>query len=134
MSTIVSIAIVVIIVLIIGVFLLGLFGITSGYARHNEELRQADIEQAELLEENPEYDYYDEDQPDGFFKFVHAVSDATALFDAEKKLLHLKSEVLGDRTEACKNDVDAQMAFEDYLRGLYGPNSPSEMENSSKGD
>ena len=60
MSTIVSIAIVVLIVLIIGGFLLGLFGITSGYARHNEELRQADIEQAELLEENlvlPAYDF-----------------------------------------------------------------------------
>ena len=60
MGTIVSIAILVLIVLIIGVFLLGLFGITSGYARHNEELRQADIEQAELLEENlvlPAYDF-----------------------------------------------------------------------------
>ena len=134
MSTIVSIAIVVLIVLIIGGFLLGLFGITSGYARHNEELRQADIEQAELREENPEYDYYEVDQPYGFFKYEHSVSDATALFDAEKELLYLKSEVLGDRTEACKDDVDAQMAFEDYLRGLYGPNPPSEMENSSKDD
>ena len=130
MGTIVSISVVVLVVLIIGGFVFGLYGLTLGRVKHAEELRQADIEQAELLEENPEYDYYDEDQPDGFFKFVHAVSDATALFDAEKKLLHLKSEVLGDRTEACKNDVDAQMAFEDYLRGLYDPNPPSGMANS----
>ena len=134
MGTIVSIAIVALIVLIIGVFLLGLFGITSGYARHNEELRQADIEQAELLEENPEYDYYTDELDDGTTEFIHGASDATAVFNPDKKLLHLKSEVLGDRTEACKDDVDAQMAFEDYLRGLYGPNPPSEMENSSKGD
>ena len=72
MGTIVSIAIVVLIGLIIGGFLLGLFAITSGYARHSEKLRQADIGQAERLEENPEYDYYDVDQPDGFLKLVHS--------------------------------------------------------------
>ena len=134
MDTIVSISVIVLIVLIVGGFVFGLYGLTLGRVKHAEELRQADIEQAELLEENPEYDYYEVDQSDGFFKYEHSVSDATALFDAEKKLLHLKSEVLGDRTEACKNDVDAQMAFEDYLRGLYGPNPPSEMENSPKDD
>ena len=134
MSTIVSIAILVLIVLIIGGFLLGLYGLTLGRVKHAEELRQADIEQAEFRAENPEYDWDSEELANGNWEFFHSVSDATALFDAEKKLLHLKSEVLGDRTEACKNDVDAQMAFEDYLRGLYGPNPPSEMENSSKGD
>ena len=134
MGTIVSISVIVLIVLIVGGFVFGLYGLTLGRVKHAEELRQADIEQAELLEENPEYDYCEVDQPPGFFKYAHSVSDATALFDAEKELLYLKSEVLGDRTEACKNDVDAQMAFEDYLRGLYGPNPPSEMENSSKDD
>ena len=122
LASVMSIAVVVLIVLIIGGFVFGLYGITSGYARHNEELRQADIEQAELREENPEYDYYEVDQPYGFFKYEHAVSDATAFFDYDNKLLHLKSEKLGDRTEACQNDVDAQMAFEDFLRGLHDPN------------
>ena len=130
MGAIVSISVVILIVLIIGGFLLGLFAITSGYARHHEELRQADIEQAELLEENPEYDYYTDELDDGTTEFNHGVADATALFDVDKKALHLSSEVLGNRTEDCRFEEDAGIVFEDFLRRFHYPNPPSEMANA----
>ena len=51
---------------------------------------------------------------------------ATAYFDHDKQLLYLESDELDDRTEACSSQEDAEMAFEDYLRGIYDPD-PAEI-------
>ena len=131
LALVMSIAVVVLIVVIIGGVLLGLFAITSGYAKHNEELRQADLLQDELRAENPEYNYSVDEFSDGTIEFTHDVIDATAIFDPNKKLLRLESADRDDCTEDCRSQEDAEMAFEDYLRGIYEPN-PVEPPDFSK--
>ena len=115
MSSIVPVVILFVIVVIVGAIALGFFGLASGYERLQEDLQQAE----ERRKSNPELDYHDENLGGGFIKLFHAVSDATALFDPNTKLLHLNSEVLGNRTEDCASHEDACMTFEDYLRGIY---------------
>ena len=87
-----------------------------------------------LRASNPEYNYSVDEFSDGTIAFTHDVIDATAIFDPDKKLLRLESADREDCTEDCQSQEEAETAFEDYLRGLSGPNPPSEMENSSKGD
>ena len=43
MSSIVPVVILFVIVVIVGAIALGFFGLASGYARHQEEVRQADL-------------------------------------------------------------------------------------------
>ena len=43
MGTIVSVVILFVIVVIVGAIALGFFGLASGYERHQENLRQADL-------------------------------------------------------------------------------------------
>jgi len=76
-----------------------LYVCTIGRAKHGEEIVQAENDLAELRASNPEYNFESYELDDGAIKFVHNEIDATAFFDYDNKLLHLKSEKLGDRTE-----------------------------------
>jgi len=99
-----------------------LYVCTIGRAKHGEEIVQAENDLAELRASNPEYNFESYELDDGTIKFAHNQIDATAIFDPDKKLLHLKSPDRKDATEDCRSQEDAEMAFEDYLRGIYEPN------------
>ena len=105
-------------------FLLYVF--TLGRVKHSEDVAQADIDVAELRASTPEYNFEVDELSDGIIKFTHNEIEATALFDPDKKLLHLESSDHEDCTEECRSEEDAEMAFEDYLRGIYDPN-PAEL-------
>jgi len=131
LALVMSIAVVVLIVLIVGGFVFGLYGLTLGRVKHGEEIVQAENDLAELRASNPEYNFESYELDDRTIKFVHNQIDATAIFDPDKKLLHLKSPDRKDTTEDCRSQEDAEMAFEDYLRGIYDPN-PVEPPDFSK--
>ena len=54
MSSIVPVVILFVIVVIVGAIALGFFGLATGYERHQEDLRQADLAAEELRRSNPE--------------------------------------------------------------------------------
>ena len=91
LALVMSIAVVVLIVLIVGGFVFGLYGLTLGRVKHGEEIVQAENDLAELRASNPEYNFESYELDDRTIKFVHNQIDATAIFDPDKKLLHLKS-------------------------------------------
>ena len=111
--------------------------LTIGRVKHGEEIAQAELGMDELRASNPEYNFEVDELDDGTIKFIHNKIDATALFDPDKKLLHLKSLAREHSTEDCQSQEDAGMAFEDYLREIYDPN-PAELHSepypTPKGD
>ena len=117
---------IVLLVLVVVGLVFVMYTFTIGRVKHGEEIVQAENELRELRASNPEYNYSVDELDDGTIKFTHDEIDATALFDPDKKLLHLKSEDSKDCTDHCQSQEDAGMAFEDYLRGIYDP-SPVEL-------
>jgi len=94
-------------------FVIYVFSLGSGYpqseVKHGEELREADELQDELAVIEAEI------TNQGFIQLTCGRSEATALFDPVKEVVHLKCDDLGSRTEGCPDQEQAEILFREFV-------------------
>ena len=78
-------------------------------SQDGEELREADELQDELAVIESEI------TNQGFIQLTCGRSEATALFDPVKEVVHLKCDDLGSRTEGCPSQEHAEILFREFV-------------------
>ena len=78
-------------------------------SQDGEELREADELQDELGVIESEI------TNQGFIQLTCGRSEAAALFDPVKKVVHLKCDDLGSRTEGCPDQEQAEILFREFV-------------------